>query len=50
MCLSWTLRADVFFSGWECTVTTVIDAGEELTTVAAEVQGFFRQAHARPRD
>lgn len=24
--LSWTLRADVFSSGWECTVTTVIDA------------------------
>jgi hypothetical protein len=41
--LSWTLRADVFSSGWECTVTTVIDAGEELTTVAADVQEFFRQ-------
>ncbi|MBT2393290.1 permease [Streptomyces sp. ISL-1] len=41
--LSWTLRAGVFSSGWECTVTTVIEAGEELTAVAADVQEFFRQ-------
>ncbi|MEV6381733.1 DUF6228 family protein [Streptomyces sp. NPDC051773] len=35
VCLSWTLRADVLSSGWEHTVTTVIDAGEELTTVGS---------------
>lgn len=40
--LSWTLRAGVFSSGWESTVTTVIEAGEELTTVTANVRGFFR--------
>lgn len=43
VCLSWTLRADVFSNGWECTVTTTIEAGEELTTVAADVREFFCQ-------
>jgi hypothetical protein len=41
--LSWTLRAGVFSGGWECTVTTVIEAGEEPTSLVADVREFFRQ-------
>jgi hypothetical protein len=41
--LTWALRAGAFSNGWECTVTTVIEAGEELTAVVADAQEFFRQ-------
>ncbi|WP_392756186.1 DUF6228 family protein [Streptomyces sp. LN590] len=33
-----------FFPGcWNCTVTTVIEAGEGMTAVAADLRAFLRE-------
>ncbi len=41
--LSWTLRSGFFDDDWRCTVTTVIEAGEGMTAVAADLREFLRQ-------
>ncbi|MBM9508012.1 DUF6228 family protein [Actinacidiphila acididurans] len=41
--LSWTLRANVFDNGWQCTVSTVVEGGEEMTTLAADLRAFLGQ-------
>ncbi|MFF3957183.1 DUF6228 family protein [Streptomyces sp. NPDC001890] len=41
--LGWTLRSGFFPGDWNCTVTTVIEAGEEMTAVAAELRAFLRE-------
>lgn len=41
--LSWTLRSGLFPEDWECTVTTVIEAGEGMSAVAADLREFLRQ-------
>lgn len=41
--LSWTLRADVFNDRWECTVSTVVEGGEEMTALAADLREFLGQ-------
>ncbi|MFW6721640.1 DUF6228 family protein [Streptomyces sp. MAR4 CNY-716] len=41
--LSWTLRSGFFPGDWACTVTTVIEAGEGMTAVAADVREFLGQ-------
>ncbi len=41
--LNWTLRADVFNNGWECTVSTVVEGGEEMTALAADLRAFLGQ-------
>ncbi|MFF9378176.1 DUF6228 family protein [Streptomyces griseoluteus] len=43
MYLDWTLRSGFFPGDWECTVTTVIEAGEGMTAVAAGLQEFLRK-------
>ncbi len=42
----WTLRADVFDNGWECTVSTVVEAGEEMAALAADLRAFLGQGSA----
>ncbi|MER7719302.1 DUF6228 family protein [Streptomyces flaveolus] len=42
--LGWTLRPDRFSGDWTCTVTTMIEAGEGMTAVAAELRAFLHQA------
>ncbi|MEV8109134.1 DUF6228 family protein [Streptomyces sp. NPDC088135] len=41
--LSWTVRSGFFPEDWKCTVTTVIEAGEGMTVVAAELKAFLAQ-------
>ncbi|MER5432348.1 DUF6228 family protein [Streptomyces sp. NPDC002588] len=41
--LCWTLQSDFFPGGWKSTVTTVIEAGEGMTAVAADVREFLSQ-------
>jgi Family of unknown function (DUF6228) len=41
--LGWTLRPGFAPGDWHCTVTTVLEAGEELTTVATDVREFLHQ-------
>ncbi|CAN3985761.1 hypothetical protein KPATCC21470_8493 [Kitasatospora purpeofusca] len=41
--LGWTLRSGFFPGDWSCTVTTVIDAGEGMTALAADVREFLRE-------
>lgn len=41
--LGWTPRSGFFPGDWNCTVTTVIEAGEEMTAVAAELRAFLRE-------
>jgi len=43
VCLGWTLRSDVFGNGWEATVSTVVEGGEEMTAVAADMRDFLGQ-------
>jgi hypothetical protein len=49
VCVSWTLRADVFDHGWESTVSTVIEGGEEMARVASEVRDFVCQGDSISR-
>lgn len=39
--LSWTLRSGFAPEDWTCTVTTVVEAGEGMTAVAAGVREFL---------
>jgi hypothetical protein len=41
--LDWTLRSGFFPGDWKCTVTTVIEAGEGMTAVAADLREFLGQ-------
>lgn len=41
--LRWTLRSGFFPGDWNCTVTTVIEAGEGMTAVAADLREFLRE-------
>ncbi|MER5866635.1 DUF6228 family protein [Kitasatospora sp. NPDC002040] len=41
--LGWTLRSGFFPGDWSCTVTTVIEAGEGMTVVAADLREFLRE-------
>lgn len=41
--LGWTLRSGLFPGDWTCTVMTVIEAGEGMTAVAADLQAFLRE-------
>ncbi|WP_035804309.1 DUF6228 family protein [Kitasatospora mediocidica] len=41
--LGWTLRSGFFPGDWHCTVTTVIEAGEGMTAVAADLREFLRE-------
>ena len=41
--LSWTLRSGFFPEEWKCTVTNVVEAGEGMTTLAADVREFLGQ-------
>ncbi|WP_328322971.1 MULTISPECIES: DUF6228 family protein [unclassified Streptomyces] len=41
--LSWTLRSGFFPEDWKCTVTNVIEAGEGMTVLAADVRAFLGQ-------
>ncbi|MER6633296.1 DUF6228 family protein [Streptomyces sp. NPDC000987] len=41
--LSWMLRSGFFPGDWKCTVTTVTEAGEGMTAVAADLREFLRQ-------
>lgn len=46
VCVRWTLRVDVFDNGWECTVSTVVEGGEEMTALAADLRAFLGQGQA----
>ncbi|MBD0694102.1 DUF6228 family protein [Streptomyces sp. CBMA123] len=41
--LSWTLRSGFFPEDWKCTVTNVVESGEGMTTLAADVREFLGQ-------
>ncbi|MFJ5924305.1 DUF6228 family protein [Kitasatospora sp. NPDC092948] len=41
--LGWTLRSGFFPGAWRCTVTTVIEAGEGMTALAADLREFLRE-------
>ncbi|MFE6750727.1 DUF6228 family protein [Kitasatospora purpeofusca] len=41
--LGWTLRSGFFPGDWSCTVTTVIEAGEGMTALAADVREFLHE-------
>lgn len=41
--LGWTLRSGFFPGDWSCTVTTVIEAGEGMAAVAADLREFLRE-------
>ncbi|MFD8735877.1 DUF6228 family protein [Streptomyces sp. NPDC059618] len=41
VCLEWTSRSGFFPGDWRCTVATVIDAGEGMTSVAADLREFL---------
>ncbi|MDI9889240.1 DUF6228 family protein [Streptomyces sp. HNM0645] len=41
--VDWTLRSGFFPGDWKCTVTTVIEAGEGMTAVAADLREFLGQ-------
>ncbi|MET8629912.1 DUF6228 family protein [Kitasatospora sp. NPDC004669] len=42
--LGWTLRFNVFTEdSWECTLTTTLEAGEQMSALAAEAQAFLHQ-------
>lgn len=41
--LGWTLRSGFFPGDWNCTVTTVIEAGEGMAAVAADLREFLRE-------
>lgn len=43
VCLRWTVRSGFFPEDWTCTVTTVVEAGEGMTAVAADLRGFLTQ-------
>ncbi|RLV04429.1 permease [Streptomyces griseocarneus] len=47
--LCWTLRPDFSVDdSWECSVTTTVEAGEQLSWLADEMQGFLQQGQAAP--
>ncbi|MFE5325373.1 DUF6228 family protein [Embleya sp. NPDC056575] len=41
--LGWTLSSGFFPGDWSCTVTTVIEAGEGMTALAADLREFLRE-------
>ncbi|MFJ4094147.1 DUF6228 family protein [Kitasatospora sp. NPDC089913] len=41
--LGWTLRSGFFPGDWSCTVTTVIEVGEGMTALAADLREFLRE-------
>ncbi|WP_412079457.1 DUF6228 family protein (plasmid) [Streptomyces xanthophaeus] len=42
--LSWGLRLGIFAEdSWECSVTTTLEAGEQMSRVASDVRSFLHQ-------
>ncbi|MFD8010740.1 DUF6228 family protein [Streptomyces sp. NPDC058955] len=42
--LSWGLRSGIFAEdAWECSVTTTLEAGEQMSRVASDVRSFLHQ-------
>ncbi|WP_260867679.1 DUF6228 family protein [Streptomyces sp. SAJ15] len=42
--LSWTLRFGIFAEdSWECALTTTLEAGEQMSGLAADVRSFLHQ-------
>jgi hypothetical protein len=46
--VTWALRSGVVPDNWTCTVTTVIEAGEAMAAVAADLRAFLDQEEPRP--
>lgn len=44
--LRWTLRSGCFPGDWTCTMTNVIEAGEKVTALAANLREFLHQGQA----
>ncbi|WP_324606264.1 DUF6228 family protein [Streptomyces globisporus] len=46
--LSWGLRSGIFAEdSWGCSVTTTLEAGEQMSSVASDVRGFLHQGEGR---
>jgi hypothetical protein len=41
--LTWTLRSGNFPEDWRCSLTTTLEAGEEMAVLAADARGFLHQ-------